>query len=310
MMRPPESYSQPDAPDPVLDAATVLRLVRRHRPSAREMVAVDETGGEARVYAIDDDVILKTQRPHRLRRRTSLEKEVFFLGQLAVDPGIVVPRVYGYGREGAIEYTCMSRVPGVAIRYANLDPAQRRAALLALGRTLRRVHALEQAPFLASPLMPGDRSRNELVARVHVQLELAGAAIQSWPGTWPLPTPFEAVAALLLSVLPDHVELRALHSNPGPPHAFVHPTTGEYSGLIDFGDAYLSHAAFDLRTWPLRDDRRTLLEGYSADAAVTDDWLRVWHVVMVLAELAVLITTPAAAPDSVAALQELLERLP
>jgi hygromycin-B 7''-O-kinase len=62
-----DTYSQPNAPDPVLDHELVLALVRRHAPGAKAVTAVDETGGEARAYAVDADLILKTQRPHRLR---------------------------------------------------------------------------------------------------------------------------------------------------------------------------------------------------------------------------------------------------
>lgn len=70
VVRDRDRYSQPDAPDPVLDTDVVLSLVRRHVPGASALTGIDETGGEARVYEIDDDVVLKTQRPHRARERT------------------------------------------------------------------------------------------------------------------------------------------------------------------------------------------------------------------------------------------------
>ncbi len=92
---PEDTYLQPDKPDPVLDAAVVLALARRHVAGARAVKAVDETGGEARTYAIDDDVIFKTQRPHRLRPQTSQTKEVFFLEQLARFPDIPVASLPG-----------------------------------------------------------------------------------------------------------------------------------------------------------------------------------------------------------------------
>src|SRR5919202_2733864 len=96
---------EPDPRDPVLDASVVLRLARRHLPSARAVTAVDESGGEARAYVIDADFIFKTQRPHRVRPRTSLEKEAFHLGQLATHaPELAVPRLLGYGRYESIEY--------------------------------------------------------------------------------------------------------------------------------------------------------------------------------------------------------------
>jgi aminoglycoside phosphotransferase len=308
-MRPSEYYSQPDAPDPVLDPAVVLGLVRRHRPQAAEVTAVDETGGEARAYAIDDDIILKTQRPHRLRPRTSLEKEVFFLQQLAQEPGVVVPRVYGYGHEGGVEYICMSRIPGVAVRYASLDLAQRHDALHALGQMLHRIHAIDQQAFVDSPLMPGDRSREDLVARVRTQIELADAALRRDSVRWPLDRPFDTVADQLLSAIPAEVELRALHSNPGPPHAFVDPASGAFTGLIDFGDAYLSHSAFDLRTWPSLDDRRALLEGYQQEDTAPPGWLHVWSVVMALTELATIATNPDRRPEAAGALSTLLAGL-
>jgi hypothetical protein len=74
-----DTYSQPDAPDPVLADDRVLELVRRHAGSARKVTFIDESGGEARAYMCDDDLVLKTQRPQQLRPRTSLEKEAFIL---------------------------------------------------------------------------------------------------------------------------------------------------------------------------------------------------------------------------------------
>src|SRR5436305_13301736 len=75
---PRDVYLQADAPDPVLDPATVLALVRRHVPGAEAVAEVEESGGEARTYGVqagDAALILKVQRPHQLRPRTSLEKE-------------------------------------------------------------------------------------------------------------------------------------------------------------------------------------------------------------------------------------------
>ncbi|XJC74227.1 hypothetical protein ACHFCA_27480 [Delftia tsuruhatensis] len=70
-------YIQPDAADPVLDPDAVLAIVRLHAAGAKAVRAVDESGGEARAYAIDNGLILKVQRPQQLRARTSLAKERF-----------------------------------------------------------------------------------------------------------------------------------------------------------------------------------------------------------------------------------------
>src|SRR5690348_7458147 len=140
---PKDVYLQPDAPDTVLSPEVVLSLVRRHVPAAHAVRGVDESGGEARTYAIDDHLILKVQRPQQLRPRTSLEKEVFFLRQLEAVPEIPVPRVLGYGHESnLLEYTVMTRMPGVAMRHVSLSEDEHAAVLVQLGRTLRRIHAL------------------------------------------------------------------------------------------------------------------------------------------------------------------------
>src|SRR4051812_41828297 len=78
-----EYYLQPDAPDPVLPHAEVLRCVRRFVPRAKAVTRVDESGGEARTYVVDDAIVLKVQRPQQVRVGTSLAREVFFLNQLA-----------------------------------------------------------------------------------------------------------------------------------------------------------------------------------------------------------------------------------
>ena len=151
-MLPSEIYRQPDAPDPVLDKATVLSLARRHVPRCSAVTGVDESGGEARVYMIGDNLIFKVQRPRQLRARTSFEKEAFFLGQLAEYPDIVVPEALGYGKDGSIEYTLMTRMLGVPALSAEIEGADRTNLLHQLGRTMRRIHSIPQDPFFSSSL--------------------------------------------------------------------------------------------------------------------------------------------------------------
>jgi hygromycin-B 7''-O-kinase len=278
-------YLQPDAPDPVLPADLVLALARRHAPRAREVRAVDESGGEARTYAIDGDLILKTQRPHRLRPRTSLEKEVFFLRALEADPEVSVPRVLGYGREGTVEYTLMTRMPGVAVRNADLSAGARHAALVALGATLRRIHALPQEPFAASALLPGDRGAADFAERMRESFEAAVSALQAPGIPWPLPVSPDAVAERCLRELPPPGRLVALHSNPSAVHTFVDAGSGAFSGVIDFGDAYIGHPAFDLRSWPLAEDREAILQGYGEHDPA---FRAVWTIAVILRDLTVL----------------------
>lgn len=304
-MLPRDIYTNAQAVDAVLDDATVLRLVQRHVPDAVAVRSVDESGGEARTYAVDDHLILKTQRPHRLRERTSLEKEVFFLGQLADAPGIVTPRVHGYGREGGIEYICMSRMPGVPAGALALTGADRTRLLHDLGRMVWHLHAIPQQPFRQHPLFPGPRDASDFGSRLEAGFAQAIADLRGQPDLWPLAQPPEAVAAAALQTLPADVPLVALHSNPGPEHVFVDPDTRRLTGIIDFGDAFVGHPGFDWR-WPLPEDRAAMLEGYRLEGGLPASFEAGWRVAQVYMEVVALATRPERRQTAVAHLQHLL----
>jgi aminoglycoside phosphotransferase len=305
-MLPHDIYSQPNAADPVLDERTVLDLVRRHGVSGSALTGVDETGGRARVYGIDDTLVVKVQRPHRLRPRTSLEKEAFFLRQLSARPDIVAPHVLGYGRHDAIEYLVMTRMPGVSALTVELTGGQRTHVLHQLGRTLRRLHSVPQALFYESALFPGDRTREAFVARVRASLAHAVQVIGDAPHLWPLGVSPADLASRALAALPASVDLVALHSNPGPAHTFVQPETLEFVGLIDFGDAYIRHPALDWR-WPTHEDHVALLQGYGEDAPLADAFMAACPSVLVLSDMAALATRLDRRPQALVRLRDLVK---
>lgn len=194
-------YIQPDAPDPVLSEETVLSLARQFVADVEAVTTVDESGGEARTYLIDDHWILKTQRPQQLRPRTSLRKEVVFLLQLQRVERVSVPRFIGYGHtEQMLEYTLMTRMPGVAVRNAKFEGEIRRETLKDLGHMLRRIHSTPQESLRESGLFFGD------LAPVDIHWRMGS--------------------------LPDVKTIVALHSNPGPEHTFVDSNTGRLTGII------------------------------------------------------------------------------
>ncbi len=212
-MLPSDVYSQPNVADPMLDERTVLDLVRRHVVRCSAVTSIDETGGEARVYILDNNLVLKVQRPHRLRPRTSLEKEAFFLHQLAAYPDIVVPHVLGYGRHGNIEYIVMTQMPGVPALMVELTGVQRTNMLHELGRTLRRLHSIPQAPFYGSALFPGTRTQEEFAVRVRENLGHVVQVIGATPNLWRLDVSPADLASRVLAALPASIDLVALHSN-------------------------------------------------------------------------------------------------
>jgi aminoglycoside phosphotransferase (APT) family kinase protein len=269
-----DTYSQPDAADPVLSDDRVLELARRHVATVSAVTAIDESGGEARAYMCDDDLVFKTQRPQQLRPRTSLEKEAFILDQVAARADVSVPRVLGYGREDDVEYLLMTRMPGVCLESTSLAGRPRVAVLGELGATLRRVHDIDQGAMEASGLIPGDRSATDLRGRLasmfeYLITELAGS--ERWAEV-DLP----AVADRCLGGLPDDTAPVTLHSNPGPEHCFVDPDRGRFTGLIDFGDAYRSHPALAVRSWRSPEESRHMFSGYRALGPLPAGFEHVW----------------------------------
>jgi len=302
-------YLQPNAPDPIHSDDVVLAIVRKHVPDAKAVTGIDESGGEARTYAIDDNVILKVQRPQQLRPRTSLEKEAFFLNQLALDERISVPKVLWYGREGTIEYTVMTRLPGIAVVNTMLAGSARKETLFKLGQTLQHIHSVPQTPFIESKQFPGDTNFVDVRRRFEDSFEELIKRFKEKNIAWTLPYTPEQVAEQALAVLPESNDRVALHSNPGPTHTFVDASMRLFTGLIDFGDAYVSHPAWDLWRWNLPEDRQAVLSGYTEEKGVDVDFLGTWKVVMVLSDMMAIAYQMKSRVESEADLRELVELL-
>jgi len=324
-------YGQPGAPDPVLPAALVLQLSRRHlpddlAPDGPVAVEVDESGGEARAYLLDGagldgrgggrahpdgGVVVKTQRPHRLRPRTSLAKEAALLTALAGPLAGRIPRMFGYDcvetDAGSVEFIVMSRIPGRPAGRGAVPPPARAELLGEVAAVLRAVHAVDVNSLPVAGLLPVDQGAAELRARLEPNFADLVEHLAGRPERWPLDVAPERVAARALAALPRQLAQPPvpLHSNPGPTHAFTDPA-GAFTGLIDFGDAYASHPALDLKSWPDPGDRITLREHYLQGRAPSAEWEAVWTTAMIYADLAAL-AGPSAHAERAAA--DLVERL-
>jgi hygromycin-B 7''-O-kinase len=301
-----DTYSQPEAPDPVLPAEVVVAAARRHAPETGGLLAVDESGGEARAYVLEGNVVLKTQRPHRLRPRTSLSKEALILRHLETAGNVPVPSVLGYGDVEGIEYLCLTQIPGKPVESTALSGAARQAALAELGRTLRRVHEVDQGPLQAGALVPGDSSAADLRLRFAESFARLAQLISADPESASV-LEIEPIAARCLASLPSDTQPVVLHSNPGPEHAFVDPVTGTFTGLIDFGDAYRSHPALDLRPWSDPADAASLLAGYSSLGPLPEGFRRVRDIGLVIMELARVARGRKGAREAAESIERLLE---
>lgn len=305
-------YLQPGAADPVLPPGTVLTLARRHVGTVADISGVDETGGEARVYLLDDGLVLKTQRPHRLRPRTSLAKEAYLLDTYAPVLGDRIPRLLGHDRvetaDGTVEYILMTRMPGVPARGAAIAEPARSALLADLGRLLATLHSRPAG----DPVVPRDEDAAAVRRRLEFGFADIGDALAERPGAWRLPVGLDEVAARVLDSVPARLSTApvTLHSNPGPMHVFVDPATSRLTGVIDFGDAYASHPVFDLQRWAAPGDRETIRDGYLAAAGPAGpEFATMWTLGMVLTDAAAVVGgSPAAgsaADDLMARLDEL-----
>ena len=110
-------------------------------------------------------------------------------------------------------------------------------------------------------------------------------AVTEQDGAWTLDDTPEEVARRMLAALPESDERVAMHSNPTAVHIFVDPESYAFEGLIDFGDAYISHPAFDLRQRGRFEDQEATIQGYTADGPVSEQFMTTWRVVMVLTEM-------------------------
>ena len=261
-------YYQPGAPDPIFVNSFVLDIVKKYVPEAKKVTDIDETGGEARTYFIDNNIILKVQRPQQLRNTTSLEREVFFLNQLKNIDGVVVPEVLGYGKEDTIEYTCMTRMPGIAVKYSNISGEKREKMLYELGKMLFLIHSVDIEPFYISGLFTDiDKSVNDVKERLKAHFDYGIYKISEKLSSLEIEKANETAVYELNKI--TEACITPLHSNPSASHTFV-KSDNRFSGLIDFGDAYISHPVFDMRRWPL-DDRKPLFEGYISSGKVSED---------------------------------------
>jgi hygromycin-B 7''-O-kinase len=303
-------YVQPDAPDPVLTPETVLDLARRHLATAGEVTGVDESGGEARAYLVDGDTVLKTQRPHRLRPRTSLAKEAYLLGVFGPRLGGRIPRLLGYDRvdtsDGPVEYVLMTRMPGVPANSLDIAAAARPTLLADLGRLLATLHSVTAD----DPVVPLDRDAAAVRRRLGFAFADIGDALAARPGSWRLPVTLDEVAARVVDAVPGSLSAPVtLHSNPGPVHVYVDPATHALTGVIDLGDAYASHPAFDLNRWASPADRIAIRDGYLDGRPVDAEFTLMWTIAMAYTDAAAVaggsVHADRAAADLMARLDQL-----
>jgi len=254
--------------DPIYKDDFVLDIVRQFAPEATKVLRVDEQGGSARTYHIEGGVTLKVLRPTRKTSKGYIEREVFLLKHLEAAGVPNIPRSLGYEKRGALEYNCMTTIAGNAVRFSELAPFQRKEMLYKLGETLYQIHHIDLAPFYESGLNFDVYASDEAVkgqAWNYFNLAISKMAEPLDPAQI---DQAKAEADKHISKI-SGTRPKMRHADPSDEHVFVE--NGKYSGVIDFGDAYISHPAFDFRRWP-HEDRPPLLAGYLSAGDVEDSF--------------------------------------
>ncbi len=219
--------------------------------------------------------VVKFYAPHWPRNAAA---EARTYAALASSPALPVPRLLAEGTlfpeadRWPWPYIAVTRIPGRSVGElrADLSAADLVAMARALAPSVRALHHL-QLPEGA------DRLWTERREALRVQAPARRRAEGGWPQT-------------LLAELPAYLEatcrssapLRLVHADITEDHVLLRPaTTGwRLAGLIDFADAFVGDAAYDLVPLGLslfRCDRGALaafLDAYGPDPAWGEDWRR------------------------------------
>jgi hypothetical protein len=94
-------------------------------------------------------------------------------------------------------------------------------------------------------------------------------------------------------------EKKALHSNPALSHTFVDPESHTLTGLVDLGDAYISHPSNDLRRCLNPLDRQDIFSGYNSLRKADDAFMSVWVVNQLLSDFICIARDNEFRPDAV-----------
>src|SRR5215475_3210938 len=181
----------------------------------------------------------------------------------------------------------MTRMRGVAARHITVETDARNAVLREVGAVLRTLHAVP----VNAMRVPTDADATALRRRLENGFgDIADTAASHETRSTLLPLPLDEAIKRALAGVPDSLTQQpvVLHSNPSPTHVFVEQANGRFTGVIDFGDSYASHPAFDLHRWPDPADRVVLRDAYLDGAAASAEFHRMWTIAMIYTDLALI----------------------
>jgi len=130
------------------------------------------------------------------------------------------------------------------------------------------IHSVDVKPFIDSGLFTDiDKNVSDVKARLQANFDWGLQRLSEKLSQSEI-NKANASAAEEISKITE-ATIVPIHANPSSTHAFV-KSNNRFSGLIDFGDAYISHPICDMRRWALS-ERQPLFEGYISSGKATKD---------------------------------------
>jgi aminoglycoside phosphotransferase (APT) family kinase protein len=226
-----------------IDPERATRLIREQSTLAAHGVELLGQGFDSAAFRVDRDWVVRF--PLVPEAQNALRRELALLPELAPRLPVAVPRpehvVHRYGRIVFSAYRLLEGEPLSDASLAALAPRARERALDEFAALLRAIESfpLQQARAagVTFELYAGayHEAQRTLELQLHENLgadDLAAIARQR--------------RAFERSLLGRDQSAVLLHADIKPEHLLHDPASGRLTGLIDWGDASLGHADFDL----------------------------------------------------------------
>jgi aminoglycoside phosphotransferase (APT) family kinase protein len=248
---------------PQISATILQSIARRYGLEERPFLRLPSSGTINTIYALGRDLVLRVPCNTAEGLADTFTESVAV--PVAVQAGVHTPALVIFDESCTlldVPFGIYERVYGVPLPQFNSDPAMGAAAYRGLGRDMALLHSrvLDCPDPLGRLDIPGmeDPRPNLLAGVAGGTISLADAVIVA--GWLDHLAPFQEASPSRMF----------LHNDIHPNNILVHPDTGDYVALLDWGDAGWGDPIVDFTMLPLR-SIPFVLEGYREVALLPVD---------------------------------------
>jgi hypothetical protein len=261
------------AEEPSAEQDETWLRVRNELLRAFDLTVADKlgAGGEAEVYAVDRERVLRLHKP-QIDRSFIQRRKTFYDCLAGLSPSIMLPTILEHGERDIVSYDLERRIPGVdlAIALSRMEGAVRRRALLTYTNTAAIIRTIkyEQNDFgevLAANPIRRDSWADFIMARAQERLAAGYSRLKG-----KLDRPERALKFLnMMLPIGRSITPQLVHGDYHLANVIV-DETGNVTGLTDFGrltvvgdpDMDLAGAVLNLTGVPgvTADDKRGVFE--------------------------------------------------